>query len=807
MKIIKFYFTLVMTLIFTVQSFAQGDAVISGRVIELSTQNPITFANILLTNNNDTTITGTITDEDGRFSINGLNEGRYKIKVSFIGFEIKEIPVLIGKLNKTFDLGKIELKESSENLSEVVITAKKDIVSSSLDKKSFNIDNNISQAGGSAMDAMRNLPGVTVDTEGKILLRGSDKVTVLIDGKQTSLTGFGNQKGLDNIPASNIERIEIINNPSAKYDSRGLAGIVNIIYKKQNEKGFNGNVGLNLGIGELTARKDNLANIMDKYAFTPKVNPSFNLNYRSKNVNLFLQTDGIVRKRVNNNEFTSRIYSNGNPNISSQFLENRTQELYNIKAGVDWFIDDSNKFTFYSLFQDEYHIDRGHVPYDYVSDGSRKRLWTWAEDENTRFINYATNFTHNFKQAGHALDIGFLYTKGGEDELFPFTDTSDTRDSTDETHLLVDEIVTDINIDYVKPLRSGRTELGSKLELRKIPISYKINPGTNSVLDPNLGEWSKYNQDVYALYANLIHEGEKLDIEGGLRMEQTTINYDIDPANIYYTKNDAYNYFEFFPNVRLTLKADKNNKISAFYNRRIDRPGEFELRPFPKYDDPEILKTGNPYLRPQFTQTFELAYKTKWSEGSVYLAGFYRSIEDIFERIFTNDNSTSNTIINSIPQNLGNGSNLGFEITLEQTITDSWGVNGSFNWYANKINAFTGTSIYPSSQPFNFDESKSNTWNFKLNNNITLPYQMDFQLSAVYYAPNIIPQGTIKERYSVDFGLKKKALKGKAEVSLSATDLLNTFAIKKSIIGDGFNLTSENYYETQVVTLGMKYKF
>ncbi|APY10435.1 TonB-dependent receptor [Seonamhaeicola sp. S2-3] len=803
----KFYFTLAITLILTIQSYAQGNAVISGRVIELSTKNPIPYANILITNDSDATVTGSITGENGRFSIKGLTEGDYKVKISFIGYKEKEIPVLVGSLNNAFDLGKIELKESSENLSEVVITAKKDIVSSSLDKKSFNIENNISQAGGSAMDAMRNLPGVTVDTEGKILLRGSDKVTVLIDGKQSSLTGFGNQKGLDNIPASNIERIEIINNPSAKYDSRGLAGIVNIIYKKENKNGFNGNVGLNFGVGELNIRKANLPNIMDKYAFTPKINPSFNLNYHSKNVNLFLQTDGIVRKRVNSNEFITRIYSNGNPNIRSQFLENRTQELYNIKAGVDWFIDDTNKLTLYSLFQDEYHIDRGDVPYDFILDGSRKRLWSWAEDENTRFINYVANFAHNFKQAGHTLDVGLLYTKGGEDELFPFTDTSDTGNSTDETHLLVDEIVTGLNVDYVKPLRSGRIELGSKVEIRKIPISYKINPGTNSVLDPNLGEWSEYNQDVYALYANLIHEGEKLDIEGGFRVEQTTINYDIDPANIYYSKNDAYNYFKFFPNVRLTLKADKNNKISAFYNRRIDRPGEFELRPFPKYDDPEILKTGNPYLRPQFTQTFELAYKTKWREGSVYLAGFYRSIEDIFERIFTNDDTTSGTIINSIPQNLGKGSNLGFEITLEQTVTNNWDINGSFNWYTNKINAFSGTSIYPSPQPFYFDESKSNTWNFKLNNNVTLPYKIDFQLSTVYYAPNIIPQGKVKERYSVDFGLKKNVLKDKGEIKLSATDLLNTFGIKKSIIGDGFNLTSTNYYETQVITLGVKYKF
>ncbi len=612
---------------------------------------------------------------------------------------------------------------------------------------------------------------------------------------------------MENIPASNIERIEIINNPSAKYDSKGLAGIVNIIYKKENSAGFNGDVGLNFGVGELTSRKENLPNIMDKYTFTPKLNPSLNINYRSKNINLFLQADGMIQKKVNANEFTTRTYTDGSPDINSQFLENRTQQLYNIKGGLDLYIDDNNKLTLYSLFQDEYHIDRGDVPYDYVSDGTRKRLWTWVEDENTRFINFAANFTHNFKLPGHTIEAGFLYTKGGEDELFQFTDSSAVRNSIDETHLLVDEIVTDMNVDYLKPLRSGRIELGSKVQLRKIPISYRINPGTNSILDSNLGEWSEYIEDIYSVYASLVHESKAIEVEGGIRAEQTVVSYDIDPANIYYTKNDSYNYLELFPNIRVTLKLNEKNRISAFYNRRVDRPGEFELRPFPKYDDPEILRTGNPYLRPQFTQTFELAYKTLLEDGSIYFSGFYRLIDDIFERIYTNDTTASTTIINTIPQNLGKGTNLGFELVLDQKITDKWDVNGSFNWYVNTINAFSGTSIYPYPQSFSFAESKNNTWNFKLNSNLELPFQTDFQLSIVYYARNVIPQGMIKERYSLDFGIKKQVLKGKAEISLSATDLLNTFAIRKSIIGEGFNLTADNYYETQVITLGMKYKF
>jgi len=546
---------------------------------------------------------------------------------------------------------------------------------------------------------------------------------------------------------------------------------------------------------------------MDKYSFTPKYNPSVSLNYRTKKVNLFLRSDGMVRKKVNANEFIARNYSDENPDIISQFLENRSQQEYNIKGGFDWFISNNNTLTLFGLFEDEYHIDRGHVPYDYLLDGRRKRFWTWAEDENTRFMNYSAIYKHQFSEPGHEIEAAFLYTKGGEDELFPFTDSSAVRVATDKTHLLVDEIISDFNLDYVKPLRSGRVELGSKVQLRKIPISYTIIAGQNSVLDLDLGDWSEYNEDILALYGNYIFESKTVDVEAGLRVENTTIKYDIDPANIYYTKNEAYDYFSFFPNIRFTYKINEKNKLSAFVNRRVDRPGEFELRPFPKYDDPEILKTGNPYLRPQFTSTFELAYKTNWETGSAYLSGFYRTITDIFSRIYISDTTSATTVINTIPQNLGEAKNLGFEVAFDKKVIGFWNVNGSFLWYANHINAFSGNSIYPYPQPFIFEESKSNTWNFKLNNNLKFPGNTEMQVTTVYYAPDIIPQGNVDDRFSIDLGLKKSIMKGKADITLSGTDLFNTFGFRQTIDGDRFTLRSENFYETQTVTLGMKYRF
>lgn len=799
------------TLFLCVSFFANAQEVanISGFIKNKTNNEALPFVTIVLNDaENNNLVAGTISTENGMFQISGINPGDYLLNCSFIGFQSVSEEIHIGTLNSNYNLGTIFLNEKKQQIDEVTITAKRSVVSSALDKKSFAIADNVSQSGGSVLEAMKALPGVTLNQEGKIELRGSDKVSVLMDGKQSSLTGFGNQKGLDNIPAASIERIEIINNPSAKYDASGMAGIINIIYKKEKSTGFSGDAGLTMGVGELWSRRDNLPNIMDKYSFTPKYQPNIALNYRTEKINLFLQSDAIIRKKVNSNEFSERNYNNGNE-ITSQFLENRTQQQYTVKGGFDWYITAHNTLTAYALFDDEYHIDRGHVPYDDAISGERIRFWTWEEDERTYFMNYALNFTHEFTQPGHEFSLDFLYTKGNEDEVFPFTDQSEKRPegSTDKTHLVAKEEVARFSADYVLPLKSGRLESGADIELRSIPITYEIFPGENSVLDYNLGQWSDYREDIYSAYLNYIFESRNWEIEAGTRLEQTYFEYKIDPENIYYPDNTKHDYLALFPNIRTTLKLDKRNKLSAFVNRRIDRPGEFEVRPFPKYDDPEILKTGNPFLKPQFTYTYELAYKRVYGTGTINASVFYRDIENIYARVYTSDNHSGYTVLNAIPENLGKGSNLGFEISWNEKVNEKLDINGSFNWYRNTIEAFEGTHHYPYPQDFLFEKQNTNTWNAKFNSTITVSKTAKVQCTAVYYAPDIIPQGKIDERFSFDVGYNKKFLKDKAELNIAATDLFNTFGIKKKIEGEDFSMNVSNYYETQVISVGLKYKF
>ncbi len=796
-------------LVFAVLNLAaQNPVTVSGRIFDKPTGNPLAYASVSVSiMGTEKLITGTLSDIDGRFILIGIPKGEYRLSFSFVGYKPLIKKLLAGDLNRIFDLGRIEMEPSQEAINEVTISGQKAIVNADLDKKTFNVADNIAQTGGTVMDVMKTMPGVTVDQEGKVILRGSDKVVVLIDGRQSSLTGFGNQKGLDNIPAANIDKIEIINNPSAKYDAAGMAGIINIIYKKEEQSGFNGDIGLAFGLGAFTKTRADLPTQLGSYAVNPKSIPSLNLNYRTQKLNFFLQSEILFQEMLPNNEFTTRTYADGRV-TASQVPENRTQHHYIEKGGINWFINEHNSVTLSGIYDWEIHIDTAQVPYLDLNSGQRYRYWGWREEEITGYMNYTANYKHSFPEPGHQLSVNALYTKGWENENYMLRDSSAIRKGSDSTHILAIEHTSNLSADYVKPLSSGRLEAGAKMQWRRLPVEYTTTGGIKSVIYPGMGDWSDWGENIYAGYLNYVLEKSKYDVEAGLRAEETSVFYEIAPENIYYKKNDSYRYFELFPNVRLTWKINPKNSLSAFYNRRIDRPGEPELRIFPKYDDPELLKVGNPYLRPQLTSSFELAYKYRWTSGSVFLSGYHRLITDPFMRIYSiDDTNISYDIINKIYQNTGNATNTGGEVLISQQVASWWKLSGSINLYANVIQAFEGTLLFPYERPFGIDRSTDFSYDFKLINQVSLPWNLQLQLSGVYYSPKRIPQGEQLARSSIDIGLKKTFLKGQGEITLSASDLFNDFGIRQEISGEGFTALYENYYETQVVRVGVKFRF
>lgn len=781
---------------------------ISGLIKNKTGRLALSYVNVVAKTEKDTAfVAGTITNEEGRFSLTGIKPGNYQLEFSHSGFQKQRQPLFVGSLSEFLEVPDIELEllkeEKETKIEEVILTSsKKNEISNQMDKKTYSVADNISQSGGSVLQSMQNLPGVTVQ-DGKVQLRGNDKITVLIDGKQTALTGFGSQTGLDNIPASSIDRIEIINNPSSKYDANGNAGIINIIMKKNTKNGWNGKVGFTYGTGSLWVRQENLPTIRDQYTFTPKINPSLSLNYRKNKVNLFLQADNLYTQTLNKNEFVTRTYDDGTI-INSQLKRNRNTNFLTTKAGLDWNIDSQNSLTVSGMYGSEKIIDRGDQPFFNGDFSKRLRLWQFLEDELKTTIMGTANYQHKFKEAGHLLNVGFNYTFHREDEKYFYDNYLPTSTGTDAFKLLSDEQVYDFNIDYIKPFKYGRLETGIKLRNRSIPTNMNFIPGANSVLDVNAGGWATYKELIPAVYANYIFETPKWEAELGARLEYVKIQYDVNPNHPTY-KSDGYNYTQPFPNMRLAYKLNDSNKFSIFYNRRVDRPNEVDIRIFPKYDDAEIIKVGNPELRPQFTNSLELGHKYNWDNGYLYSALYHRFSNGTITRI--SSIVPGSTLVYAVFQNAGKSYNSGLEMILNQKISKVYSFNINGNLYRNQMNAFAVINLYPTPNSFSAEMQNAISGNVKFNNTFKFVGGFDAQLTAVYLAPDIIPQGKIGSRFSVDVGIKKSIQNGKGELFFNATDLLNTMVVKKQIQGIGFRYTSDDYYETQVVRLGYSYKF
>ncbi len=803
---------LLLVLLSPASAFAQGTAVLSGRVLDMRDDAPVGFATIVIENAAGQPLSGALAGENGRFLVQGLATGSYTIRITFPGFLEAEADVVVSPLNQTYDLGDIRLPRIAGVEEQVTVTAEA-IRAAGIDTQVFTLGDGPVQSTGTMLDAMKNLPGVTVDQEGKVSLRGSDKVAILIDGRQSSLTGFGTQRGLDSISAANIEAIEIINNPSARFDAAGMAGIINIIYKKQQQLGWSGDIGFALGVGQFTRQRRDLPTDVglphNRGSFTnnEKLIPSVNLNYRTPRTRTFMQGDFTLQDRLPNNEFTTRFYDDGRV-IESQVPENREQYIYTIRGGSDLTLNSNNTLTLSGVHNYEHHVDIAQVPFILQPAGQFERLWFWRESEGTGFTNANVDLTHRFGAPGHELGVTLQFTRGKEDEAYFLNEESPIRVGTDDTHIIAIENTLPLNIDYTRPLATGRIEFGTKLQRRWIPVTYTVRRGVQSVIYEGLGETSDWDENIFAGYANLVRITPRYTLEGGVRLEETQVSYTIPAENIYYPGSDKYNYFSVFPNAKLTVNLTSANRLTAAYNRRVDRPGEPELRIFPKYDDPEILKVGNPFLRPQFTHAYEAGVARSWTGGTASTAVYRRDVSDAFMRIFAIDNSNPNyDIVNRIFENAGNFRQTGVQLTASQEIARPWRMTGSVNWFQNDIDALETILFFPTRRTFTLSGSKDNTWDMTLNNRFVLPRGVELQANYIRYASRNVAQGRERARSSLDFSAKKLVMNDRAEVVFTFTDIFNDFALQHEITGNGFTALYQNFLETQIATLALRYRF
>ncbi len=763
---------------------------IKGTVLDNKSKIPVEFSTIALFRKKDSVlVNGTVADSKGAFEIPSLEFGRYYMKINFIGYKVLVIDTLMIRPKHTeINMGSILLHNNSEQLNEVEVTTEKSTMTLGIDRKIFNVEKSIVSDGGSASDVLKNIPSVSVDIDGNVSLRGSQNVTVLVDGRPSSITASNKAQILQQIPASSIESIELITNPSAKYDPDGMSGIINIVLKKNKLVGLNGSVSVSVGT-------------FDKYS------GSANISYRNKKMNVFAnygyrdntRTGGGWSNRQN-------IFSDTSYYLNSETSSLNRNTSNNAKAGIDFYLDDKNTLGFSLMVNSGTEKGTSTTYYNEANKNSETAA-TYYRDEKSgdepKSIDYNVNYRRTFEKPKQELSFDATFSnssgnsvsdyserdytgKYGVKNNFPFHQTTTTKSLNG---------VTNIQLDYSQPLKKQmKIEAGAKTTMRNIDskfISQSYDYTINDFLfDTKLNNDFQYKENIYAGYATFQGQIKKFGYQLGLRAEQANT------ASHLVTTGESFenNYFNFFPSVHLSYKINKSQELQLSYSRRINRPGMRSLNPFKDVSDPYNIRVGNPFLKPEYINSYELSYMKYWDKAVLTGSVYYRRTDGVISRIKTIGDSTLSYITF---QNLTSSSSYGFELIAKNDLTKWWNTTASINLFETVID---GSNVDADLQNNNF------SYELKLISNMKFLKNMDVQLTANYSGPSVTAQGHVREVFSMDFGIKKEIFRN-ASLSLNISDLTNSRRMYWESSGSNFEQTMMRRRESRVATLTFSYRF
>lgn len=762
---------------------SQSSLTLKGAVNDANNGEPIPYANIMMLNPDDSTfILGTVADSLGRFEMEGRTGIRYLLKASSMGYRSFFHAVVFSKEGLKDPLV-LRLDPATESLEELVVTADRALVTSSADKLEYNVSEMASSGGATILDVMKNIPGVTVNADGSIFLRGSDKVNVLIDGKPSALLGAGRYANIRQIPATAIEKVEVITNPSAKYDPDGMAGIINIVYKEEKRQGWNGEASFTYGLNDIFL-------------------PSLSLNYRSKKVNFFGQFDGTWKEFINHDRDLTRTSLSDQSSLKQKYYTSEPVDAQIYRGGLDVYLGRTT-LTGYVQYEDEYEENIGYIDYRYYSpaglfeEGRRREL---VEKEYNDVYDYAFLLKHEFKKPGQELEAGAIYSSAHEQEVYAFSEypMNENGDQADEVDLSqktdLDETNTSYNIyaDYVHPLRNGQVEAGYKSIFREIALDflgYNVQSGMD-ILIPGWNYLFNYTEQVHAVYGSMRKTWGKFNIEAGMRMEQVFTRSTEDSTG-YSFNND---YFLAYPNLKIGRTLKGNNEILLAYSGRVNRPDFEQLNLIPKFVDPLNLEIGNPELDPEYVHNFELTWKKGFKVIQPGLSVFYKHI---LHPIYTIASVDSSGIARYVPQNLDRGNHTGAELLFALHPADWLDINGSLTWYRQTIAA---------SETFGTGKKEGQSWLAKVSVSGNIPWQLQYQVDGWYNAPQVTPQGKLFAQSSVDLSLSRKMLDDRLKVFLRVTDLFNMLNIEEEYTVGEEHIRSVDRYETRFFYAGISFR-
>ncbi len=772
----KSLYTIILLLL-NISLFAQFT--ISGRVLEGSSNTPLDYATIAAKSVvDDSIILGTTTADGGLFKCEVPNKRVY-LEINFMGFDSKIIKD-INFENRRANLGDIFLGEMSELLDEVVVTAEKSTTEFKLDKRVFNVGADLSSTGASALEVLDNVPSVNVSIEGEVSLRGASGVQMLINGKPSVLADdSGNALGT--ITADMIEKVEVITNPSAKYEAEGTAGIINIVLKKNEKKGVNGSVSINTGIPHNHSL-------------------GFSLNKRTSKFNLFTQMGVGYRELPRINENINRNYINNTEN-TSEGIEYRNENFYNIILGSDYYINSKNVITLSGSFAYEIEDQPSEIDFTESENGILKSAWTRNEvtEATNPKLQYELQYKREFEDnKEHQLLFSAIGNYFGKDQSSLFTNDFTLGTSTQpnqETATNFEEGKFTFNLDYTKPFREKWTvETGAQYLTNDVNNAFEVsNEDADGifVIDPNSTNTFEYNQNVLGLYATGAYEGKVWGLKLGLRAENTDLS-------TYLVNNDqrnSQNFTNLFPTAHTSYKISEKISLQAGYSRRIYRPRLWDLNPFFNIRNNFNIRAGNPNLLPEFTDSYEAGAIFIFDKISFNTNVYHRYTTEKIERIST-FNSEDGTRITQ-PQNLGTSNATGIEANFKFKPIRKLVINGDANY-----NIFVRKGQL-GDQNFDFSADR---WSGKLTTKYKFSRKLDTELSIRYESAFQTIQGERAGNLFANFGLKYKILKGRGVFNFSVRDIFAS-RIRQITIKQADFYTFSSGQRGRFITLGFSYGF
>jgi outer membrane receptor protein involved in Fe transport len=763
---------------------------ISGVIIDNTSKEPVEFAAIsIFRMPKDTLIGGVVSGAKGTFEIDKLRPGKYKMKIAFMGYKTFIIDTIFLKREETKNLGNIALENNQKQLKEVVVETQQDMVKNTIDKKVFDAEKLAVANGGSANDVLAQVPTVSVDIDGNISLRGSGNVTILIDGRPSGISGGGRAGVLAGIPASAIESVEVITNPSAKYDPDGMSGIINIVLKKNKLQGTNGSISQSAGTNN--KHNTNIAYSIRKNKINFYSNYSFRYNERygrgDVNRTTYVADTAIYLTQNNNSDNFNRNHS-----LKTGFDYNLSDK---VTIGMNATINAENKSEFELLNNNTENMSRqGISAFNRYSGTPNKGI---AQDYN---INYRKKFSKpkqsltiesNYSKNNNLTDARYRQENYRENyqDITPFWFYQNNLSTSNFT-------INSNTLDYESPvLKSAKLECGLKNINRVIDNDFFSETYSNSldefVADDSLNNRFIFTEHIYAAYGSFAQTLGKWSFKGGLRAEQANTKSTLVNDN----SNFINNYFNIFPTAYINRKISEKMELQLNYGRRINRPGVSQLSPFADYSNPLILRTGNPYLNPEYTHNTELAFLYNHKKINFSGSFYYRKTVGLIMRNIS-INGNNQTIVTFT--NLGSSDNMGLETVSRIEFFKWWNVTLNLNGFR--------TLIRGTNQDGEINTSNL-SWNVKMLSNMLLKNGWSLQLTAMYNARNILAQGVILPMSQIDFALKKDVLKGKGTLTLGVSDVMDEMRFRVSTSGSNFSQQVERKRETRIATLTFNYRF